>query len=415
MRVAWGDNHRGDCDGDLEQVKVVARQIPNRSRPMTGHQSGGRNYIGTTEKTSILYSRQELAERLRLAWKHRENRANIDIFLAHGFAVEERCDSELSMCASMTPLPNEEFDSIAQDQDPDKEKIQWNSEAIATPEKLNDVLGELRNGNMDFDRETETRKIDGKEEIASPRVMENDSKVDSVVNKDEEDIMESAEKEREERVNSDIHEIKKTRISIDCTNLQPPYSTTTCQSFIASKENVIAATEVACDDFSLARQKRASFHSGTNRAFLIPMPEKSAKRSAEASKYSATDKIISTKSIETKCFSADKNKDERQRQTRIETKSPVIDKNGGLAKASSVVPLERTRRTNSAPPQRQVGSVASAATRVQVNIVIDAPSLAEAASDKPIVCGSQDGKNVERSKESLTKVGCDFYVLPSIR
>lgn len=52
--------------------------------------------IGNEEKASILYSRQELTERLRLAWKHREeNKANIDIFLAHG-VVEERCDSESS-------------------------------------------------------------------------------------------------------------------------------------------------------------------------------------------------------------------------------------------------------------------------------------------------------------------------------
>lgn len=71
---------------------MVARQIPGRSRPLTGK---SRCFAGV-EKPSILYSRQELAERLRLAWKHREaNKANINIFLAHG-VLEERCDSEMS-------------------------------------------------------------------------------------------------------------------------------------------------------------------------------------------------------------------------------------------------------------------------------------------------------------------------------
>ena len=108
MRVAWGDDRHG-CN-NLTQVEVVARQIPSRSRPTTGR--SGRNYA-TTEKASILYSRQELAERLRLAWKHREqNKANIDIFLAHGMAVEERCDSQLSMSIPSSPLSTKEPNSI---------------------------------------------------------------------------------------------------------------------------------------------------------------------------------------------------------------------------------------------------------------------------------------------------------------
>jgi len=108
VRVAWGDDRHG-CN-NLTQVEVVARQIPSRSRPTTGR--SGRNYA-TTEKASILYSRQELAERLRLAWKHREqNKANIDIFLAHGMAVEERCDSQLSMSIPSSPLSTKEPNSI---------------------------------------------------------------------------------------------------------------------------------------------------------------------------------------------------------------------------------------------------------------------------------------------------------------
>lgn len=117
MRVAWGDDGRG-CD-NLAQVEVVARQIPSRSRPATGRSS--RTYA-TAEKATILYSRQELAERLRLAWKHREqNKANIDIFLAHGVAEKERCDSQLSISAPPTPLSKEEPNSTR-----DERKVQRN-------------------------------------------------------------------------------------------------------------------------------------------------------------------------------------------------------------------------------------------------------------------------------------------------
>ncbi|XP_025602064.2 hyphally regulated cell wall protein 3 [Athalia rosae] len=83
VRLAWDEN-------------PTARQIAGKPRPPTAKSkaSTGRPPIG--EKASILYSRQELAERLRLAWKQREeNRANIDIFLAHN-AVETGCDSRPS-------------------------------------------------------------------------------------------------------------------------------------------------------------------------------------------------------------------------------------------------------------------------------------------------------------------------------
>jgi len=65
--------------------------------------------------------------------------------------------------------------------------------------------------------------------------------------------------------------------------------------------------------------------------------------------------------------------------------------------------LEKAKRTNSAPPQRR--NLASAA-RVQVNIVIDAPSLADEATDKSIVCEKmQDGKDtVEKYEDCAIKV-----------
>lgn len=141
-------------------------------------------------------------------------------------------------------------------------------------------------------------------------------------------------------------------------------------------------------DFLSARQKRASFHSGTNRAFLVPMPEKSPKGPE------AKNKLAPAKSIEIRCASADK------------TTKSSIDKNAVLTRNSS---LEKARRTNSAPPQRR--NLAPAAARVQVNIVIDAPGLAE---DKSIVSEKmQDGKDtVEKYEESATKVsGCPSFFM----
>lgn len=170
MRVAWGDDRRG-CDG-LAQVEVVARQIPSRSRPTTGR--SGRTYA-TAEKASILYSRQELAERLRLAWKHREqNKANIDIFLAHNVAVEERCESELSMS---TPLPREEPDFTQ-----DEEKSPRNLEI---------------SGNLRGDREKKAHEIDHGNERECERKLEAASGImkNNLLIKKDENIAKHVEKQ----------------------------------------------------------------------------------------------------------------------------------------------------------------------------------------------------------------------------
>lgn len=91
VRVAWKENRQKN-DEELGQVEVVARQIPGRSKSTTRR---SKDFDGI-DKPTILYSRLELAERLRLAWKHREkNKANINIFLARE-TVDERCDSEMS-------------------------------------------------------------------------------------------------------------------------------------------------------------------------------------------------------------------------------------------------------------------------------------------------------------------------------
>lgn len=159
----------------------MARQIPSRSRPTTGR--SGRAYA-TTEKASILYSRQELAERLRLAWKHREqNKANIDIFLAHGVAVEERCDSQLSISTPPTPLPRKEPNSIQ-----DERKGQRNP---AAPSNLGDREKETRE-----DHDNGDERLCGKKLEAASRLMEN-----NLLAKGDEKAAESAEKEnRDDKV-----------------------------------------------------------------------------------------------------------------------------------------------------------------------------------------------------------------------
>lgn len=180
---------------------------------------------------------------------------------------------------------------------------------------------------------------------------------------------------------------KKTRINIDCTNL---HLSTTDQSQSSTAFSSLKAENAdppkTNADFSLAKQKRASFHSGTNRAFLVPMVEKSPKGPE------ARNKLAPAKSIEIRCASADK----------TAMRSP-IEKSAVLTRSPSTASLEKARRTNSAPPQRR--NLASAA-RVQVNIVIDAPGLAEEAPDKSIVYEKmQDGKDaVEKYEEDAAKV-----------
>ncbi|XP_070163340.1 uncharacterized protein [Polyergus mexicanus] len=371
VRVAWGDD-RHECDG-LAQVEVVARQIPSRSRPTTGR--SGRTYT-TTEKASILYSRQELAERLRLAWKHREqNKANIDIFLAHNVAVEERCESELSMSTSPTPLTGEEPDFMKSE-----EKSPRNLKVPGNLEERGRKTREIDNGDK---KECET-KLE-----AASGMMENDLLIKRDENVTKEVDKERGENERNTQTNSDVEEKKKkTKINIDCTSLHLPTNDQLHPSIIfpsLKPENAEPAKNN--DNFSSARKKRASFQSGTNRAFLIPMTEKTPREITEGK-----DKIASAKSIcEIRCASA-------------ATRSP-IDKGTTLAKNSSTTNLEKTRRTNSAPPQRRNLGPAASGNRVQVNIVIDAPGLTE-APDKSMVCGKMRSEKdaVEKIEEDSTKI-----------
>ncbi|OAD52730.1 hypothetical protein WN48_00306 [Eufriesea mexicana] len=209
VRVAWKEN-RPRNEEELGQVEVVARQIRGRSRSSTGRSRG---FVGM-DKPTILYSRLELAERLRLAWKHREkNKANINIFLARE-TLDERCESQTSTNTTIT--------------------------APSSPVRKKD------------ESETEVPLVNSckitQDEGKEKEIAEQISKCSSI------DEYSSSTK-------------KKSSIGTDCTNYR--VMSTTFPS-IKIENSTVGVTKATKEDFSSAKEKRANFHSGTNRAFLDP-------------------------------------------------------------------------------------------------------------------------------------------------
>lgn len=85
VKVAWTDRRQQDSSNS--NVEVVAKRCTGQRRPVSCKPqrpvTGNLPSIGS-DKDTILYTRQQLAERLRLAWREREeSRPNLDIFLAH--------------------------------------------------------------------------------------------------------------------------------------------------------------------------------------------------------------------------------------------------------------------------------------------------------------------------------------------
>ncbi|KAK0181384.1 hypothetical protein PV327_003676 [Microctonus hyperodae] len=96
VRIAWSSTI-----DDGNKVEVIASRIgTSSSKTVRGNlpSSGVSSSAIGTDKATILYSHQELAERLRVAWKQREaNKSNIDIFLAHETTADDsRSESRLS-------------------------------------------------------------------------------------------------------------------------------------------------------------------------------------------------------------------------------------------------------------------------------------------------------------------------------
>lgn len=85
VKLAWADNK--ERDNSKKNVELVAKRCVGQHRPVSlkSHRSPAGNLpnIGGSMDT-ILYTRQQLAERLRHAWREREqSRPNLDIFLTH--------------------------------------------------------------------------------------------------------------------------------------------------------------------------------------------------------------------------------------------------------------------------------------------------------------------------------------------
>ena len=321
VRIAWGEQKGNPSD---DQVEIVARQIPGKSRPPTSRALKNSSRPSITEKATVLYSRQELAERLRLAWKQREeNKSNIDIFLAHN-TVEDRCDSQLSTCTSVatppTPFPNES--------DKRRQKLQKVENSISN------IVATFADPKVYQSLETETeREIDinvgeievqNKDEETIDNRMEDDEMI-SLQNEDQKlthqslkiepnDVEKAEERKETHSEESVITEKKKSCISID-------WSSTTEEDSV-SKLSTFKKDDSPLASYS-AKLKRANFQSGLNKAFVGPIIEKTMT-------LKVADKIHNSNEL-------------------------------------------KFRRTSSAPPIRRPMSVS--ASRTQVSIVIDAPVI----------------------------------------
>ncbi|XP_078041225.1 uncharacterized protein LOC144472209 [Augochlora pura] len=361
VRVAWSENRRKN-EKELEQVEVVARQIPGRTRPGTGKSRG---YVGI-EKPPILCTRQELAERLRLAWKHREeNKTNINIFLAHG-TVEDRCDSEMSSHASVT-TPS----STLGESNDDQTKI-------------------LSSDNCDVIRNEETRRLETRiscDDICGRKGDENAMvRMNTVITRDSDASVNKGESESSDLMNFH-HEMRKVTVAEDSevsktegsgesdargrqgdlisgnsyiddcasnpanvkkkTSVSSDFSTTLPS--IKIETSPATGAKPSKNDLSSAKQKRAIFHSGANRAFVDPirteykwssmvekvMPivktEKDAPiPSQEASDDSRTNEIVisidtSEKIVTPKVTAETSSTIEKRARVRIENKDPSVD------------------------------------------------------------------------------------------
>ncbi|XP_021917841.1 uncharacterized protein LOC110828936 [Zootermopsis nevadensis] len=99
VKVAWTD-HRQE---DSENVEVVVKRCTGQPRPVTckPHLPS----IGC-DKDTILYTRQQLAERLRRAWLEREHSGrSLDIFLAHS-NLESKEEEEEDSSADTKQSPS---------------------------------------------------------------------------------------------------------------------------------------------------------------------------------------------------------------------------------------------------------------------------------------------------------------------
>ncbi|XP_050576912.1 uncharacterized protein LOC126915829 isoform X3 [Bombus affinis] len=325
VRVAWKENRQKN-DEELGQVEVVARQIPGRSKSTTRR---SKDFDGI-DKPTILYSRLELAERLRLAWKHREkNKANINIFLARE-TVDERCDSEMSNHTTTTvpsspvgesneakiEIPLNDYKMLDEKEEKEEEKLIIN--------KLTRLLSENDDTitSRKSDRESSLLSLQSSSE--TKQVLEESKVSINMKNKEREKERLNEETSRDSNID-DTNTKKKSSASIDCSHYR--VASTTLPS-IKIENSTLAVTKVSKEDFSSARQKRASFHSGTNRAFLDPI------RSSTEFRWNS----MSDKNVPQKSSIDDRTATEKDTSARaiVQSKENVTNKRG----ASEENPIE---------------------------------------------------------------------------
>ncbi|XP_035725466.1 uncharacterized protein LOC118443095 isoform X1 [Vespa mandarinia] len=356
VRIAWGERHREN--DSIDHVEVVARQITGKSKSAL-KKSQTRNMIVNEEKASILYSRQELTERLRLAWKHREeNKANIDIFLAHG-VVEERCDSESSNYTTIsepqTPISKSEILQSTKDShlitDLNNSDISRSDNTYEIQiTKRTDSLGGRTDLNKDIEetkRPKKTKAIEDNFKVvkASSVKLQNDvcysgpiERIKYVENNTNKTLEETIEVSADQSIENE----KKVCIEKE-DNIKLP----TLKSEITTLNVLKTQNEAAS-----AKQKRANFHSGTKRAFLYTEIDKTA-----VSRISNDTDIPSRLNSIERSSSYKRTMEIKQNET----------KNGPQNAMKSVNDQKPNRksRSSSAPLQGRSSS------RIQVNIVID--------------------------------------------
>ncbi|KAG8337111.1 hypothetical protein J6590_031089 [Homalodisca vitripennis] len=100
VRIAWTERRQVSCEGDVP-VGVVVQRCKGLPRPVTAKPAKT-----AAPPDTILYSRQQLAERLRIAWRDRQERPNLDIFLAHNSVDKGDEDAVLSVREIVTQVEN---------------------------------------------------------------------------------------------------------------------------------------------------------------------------------------------------------------------------------------------------------------------------------------------------------------------
>ncbi|XP_011495018.1 PREDICTED: uncharacterized protein LOC105359945 [Ceratosolen solmsi marchali] len=278
VRVAWSEQTlKPKNDGGVE---IVARQIPTGKLTRSTNGRDNKSVAGRCplrDRATILYSRQELAERLREAWRQREvNKSNIDIFLAHN-TVEDRCDSVMSTETNPTVRSTSKLHKKS-DQRTDGDHAQ-NVKLINETNNAKDKKSDGKsNEGPDFQKWFPSSTCNNVTTISTESqspIVYNVAKAD--------DIKERVEGRGDDDVKKNASTEKKSSININCHNWNIPRAMDNANTL-----SVHRGVKEEADyykllpklskeaDYSQARMKRANYQSGLNKAFASRIIEKSS-------------------------------------------------------------------------------------------------------------------------------------------